>query len=100
MKTYVQQQEQFIDGYGHNYGTAVQCSLNASRDFLKTTCFMDGSEMSRERVHLFCFRHVERLMLPICTVVCLCPALQNNFKVLYRLPGHNTEAEGVGKQGA
>jgi hypothetical protein len=43
-------------------------------------------------------------MLPICTAVCLCPILQNNFRILCRLPGLNTvggtEAEGVGEQGA
>lgn len=104
MKTNVHQQEQFIDRYGHIYSAAVQCPLNAKRDFLKTTCIVGGSEMSRERVHLFCFRHVERLMLPICTVGCLCPNLKNNFIVLCRLPGHNTEggtqAESAGEQGA
>jgi hypothetical protein len=39
-------------------------------------------------------------MLAICTAICLCPNLQNNF----RLPGHNieggTQAEGVGEQSA
>ena len=84
--------------------TILLCSLNAKRDFLKTTWIVGGSEMSRERVRLFCFRHVGRLMLPICTAVCFCPTLQNNFTVLCRLRSHNTEggtrAKGVGEQGA
>jgi hypothetical protein len=43
-------------------------------------------------------------MLPISTAVCFCPTLQNNFRVLCRLPGYNTQggtqAKGVGEQGA
>ena len=47
---------------------------------------------------------MERLTLPICTAVCLCHTLQNNFRDLFGLPGHKiqggTQAEDVGAQGA
>jgi hypothetical protein len=43
-------------------------------------------------------------MLAICAAVCFCSTLQNNFRDLWRLPGHNTEggtqAEGFGEKGA